>query len=169
LFNGGTSVGVKDVVAPVIAQLGSPGVLVHGVDIRPGKPTIFAVCGGKAVFGLPGQPVSVLNTFEQFVAPVLRRLLMHPDHVPSVRARLVEAVHSADGREDHVRARLERRRDGWWAHPIAGVSAMITTMTRADGIFVISSGSAGYAQGETVEVRLIPGQLPESPDRSVAD
>lgn len=162
LFNGGTSVGVKDVVAPVIAQLGSPGVLVHGVDIRPGKPTIFAVCDGKPVFGLPGQPVSVINTFEQFVAPVLRRMLKHPDHVPSVRARLVEAVKSADGREDHVRARLERREDGWWAHPIAGVSAMITTMTKADGIFVIPSGSAGFAQGEAVEVRLIPGQLPES-------
>ena len=164
LFNGGTSVGVKDVVAPVIAQLGEPGVLVHGVDIRPGKPTIFAVCEGKPVFGLPGQPVSVLNTFEQFVAPVLRRLLKHPEHVPTVSARLVEVVRSADGREDHVRARLECRDDGWWAHPIAGVSAMITTMTKADGIFVIPSGSAGYAQGEEVEVRLIPGQLPESPD-----
>jgi molybdopterin molybdotransferase len=155
LFNGGTSVGPKDVVAPVIDRLGRPGVIAHGVEIRPGKPTVFAVCDGKPVFGLPGQPVSALNTFDQFVAPVLRRMLRLPEEVPAVRARLVEGIRSADGREDHVRVRLERREDGWWATPIPGVSAMITTMVRADGITVIPSRAAGFEQGEEVEVRLI--------------
>ncbi len=155
LFNGGTSVGAKDVVAEVIDRLGRPGVLVHGVDIRPGKPTIFAVCDGKPVFGLPGQPVSVLNTFDQFVAPVLRRMLRHPEAVPTVTARLSQAIRSADGREDHVRVTLEQRDGGWHATPIAGVSAMITTMVRADGITVISSGSPGHEAGEAVEVRLL--------------
>jgi molybdopterin molybdotransferase len=155
LFNAGSSVGAKDVVAPVIDRLGKPGVLVHGVDIRPGKPTVFAVCDGKAVFGLPGQPVSVLNTFDQFVAPVLRRMLRLPDEVATRRARLTEAVRSADGREDHVRVRLERREDGWWATPIAGISAMISTMVQADGITVIPARSPGFAEGDEVEVRLI--------------
>lgn len=155
LFNGGTSVGVKDVVAPVIARLGKPGVLVHGVDIRPGKPTIFAVCGGKPVFGLPGQPVSVLNTFDQFVGPALRRLLCLPDREPSVRARLTAPVRSADGREDHVRVTLEERDGGLWATPIEGVSAMISTMVRARGITVIPSRAPGFAAGDEVEVRLL--------------
>ena len=155
LFNGGTSVGVKDEVAPVIDRLGSPGVLVHGVDIRPGKPVVFAVCGGKPVFGLPGQPVSVLNTFDQFVAPVLRRMLRLPDATPRVFARLTEDLRSADGREDHVRVVLEPREDGAWATPIAGVSAMISTMVRADGITIIPARCPGFAAGDEVEVRLI--------------
>lgn len=155
ILNAGTSVGKKDVVAPVIERLGSPGILVHGVDIRPGKPTIFAVCGGKPVFGLPGQPVSVLNTFDQFVSPVLRQMMKLPDTVPTVRARLVEAIRSADGREDHVRVALENRDGEWWATPIMGVSAMISTMVRADGITVIPSRSPGFDAEEVVEVRLL--------------
>jgi molybdopterin molybdotransferase len=143
LFSAGSSVGAKDVVADVIERLGAPGVLVHGVDIRPGKPTVFALCDGKPVFGLPGQP------------PVLRRLLHHPEAVPLVLARLTEAVRSSDGREDHVRMTLEQREDGWWATPIAGVSAMISTMVRAQGITVIPSQVPGFGQGEEVEVRLI--------------
>ncbi|MFN3652019.1 MAG: gephyrin-like molybdotransferase Glp [Armatimonadota bacterium] len=155
LFNGGTSVGPKDLVAPVIQQLGAPGVLVHGVDIRPGKPTVFAVCSGKPVFGLPGQPVSVLNTFDQFVAPVLRQLLHLPEQVPTLRAKLTQPLRSADGREDHVRVTLEQRDSEWHATPIMGVSAMITTMVRAQGITVVPSGSAGYAAGDEVIVRMI--------------
>lgn len=155
LFSAGSSVGAKDVVANVIGRLGKPGVLVHGVDIRPGKPTVFAVCDGKPVFGLPGQPVSVLNTFGQFVAPVLRRMLHLPDDVPVRRARLTEAIRSADGREDHVRVTLERRDGEWWATPITGVSAMISTMVRAQGITVIPSRAPGFEAGEEIEVRLL--------------
>jgi molybdopterin molybdotransferase len=154
ILNGGSSVGVKDHVAPAIATLGSPGVLVHGIDIRPGKPTVLAVCDGKPVFGLPGQPVSVLNTFDQFVAPVLRRMLHVPDDTRVVRARLTSDVASADGREDHVRVALERREDGFWATPIPGVSAMISTMVRAAGITVIAAGSPGWREGDEVDVRL---------------
>lgn len=155
LFSAGSSVGAKDVVADVIDRLGHPGVLVHGVDIRPGKPTVFAVCDGKPVFGLPGQPVSVLNTFDQFVAPVLRRMLCHSDEVPLRRARLTEAIRSADGREDHVRVTLERRDGEWWATPIMGVSAMISTMVRAQGITVIPSRAPGFEAGAEIDVRLL--------------
>ena len=154
ILNGGTSVGAKDHVAPVIDRLGAPGVLVHGINIRPGKPTVLAVCAGKPVFGLPGQPVSALNTLELFVAPVLRQMLRLPDDTPRVLARLTAGVRSADGREDHVRVRLEARPDGVWATPIPGVSAMISTMVWADGIMVVPAGSPGFAAGEAVEVRL---------------
>lgn len=155
ILNAGTSVGVKDLGAVVINRLGQPGVLVHGVDIRPGKPTVFAVCDGKPVFGLPGQPVSVLNTFDQFVAPVLRQMLQAPDATRLVQARTVSPIRSADGREDHVRVVLEQREDGWWATPIVGVSAMISTMVRAQGIVVIPSRSAGFEEGDEIEVRII--------------
>lgn len=155
LFSAGSSVGAKDVVANVIDRLGKPGVLVHGVDIRPGKPTVFAVCNGKPVFGLPGQPVSVLNTFDQFVAPVLRRMLCITDEVPVRKARLTEAIRSADGREDHVRVTLQRREGEWWATPITGVSAMICTMVRAQGITVIPARTAGFEAGAEIDVRLI--------------
>jgi molybdopterin molybdotransferase len=154
LLNGGSSVGVKDHVAPVIARLGSPGVLVHGINIRPGKPTVLAVCDGKPVFGLPGQPVSVLNTFELFAAPVLRRMQRLQDDTPRVTARLTAPIRSADGREDHVRVLLETKADGPWATPLSGVSAMISTMVRAHGITVIPAGSSGFDEGDTVEVRL---------------
>jgi molybdopterin molybdotransferase len=154
ILNGGSSVGVKDHVAPVIDRLGRPGVLVHGINIRPGKPTVLAVCDGKPVFGLPGQPVSVLNTFELFAAPVLRRMQRLPDDTPRLSARLTAPIRSADGREDHVRVSLETRADGPWATPIAGISAMISTMLRADGVTIIPAGSPGFSEGETVEVRL---------------
>jgi molybdopterin molybdotransferase len=155
ILNAGSSVGEKDLVARVLDRLGPPGVLVHGVNIRPGKPTVFALCGGKPAFGLPGQPVSALNTFDLFVAPVLRALLGLPGASPTVRARLTRGIRSADGREDHVRVALERRDGVFWAEPIAGVSAMISTMIRADGITVIAAGAPGFEQGDEVEVRLI--------------
>jgi molybdopterin molybdotransferase len=154
LLNGGSSVGIKDHVAPVIDRLGRPGVLVHGINIRPGKPTVLAVCGEKPVFGLPGQPVSVLNTFELFVAPVLRRMQRLPDDTVRIVARLTAPIRSADGREDHVRVSLDPRADGLWATPIPGISAMISTMVRAEGIAVVPAGSPGFAEGEAVEVRL---------------
>jgi molybdopterin molybdotransferase len=154
ILNGGSSVGAKDLTAPVIAQLGAPGVLVHGIHIRPGKPTVLAVCDGKPVFGLPGQPVSVLNTFELFVAPVLRKMLHVPDTTRLLSARMALDLPSADGREDHVRVMLESRDGEYWATPIAGVSAMISTMVRADGITVIPANTPGLTRGQMVEVRL---------------
>ncbi len=155
VFNGGTSVGPRDLVAGVIDELGRPGVLVHGVDIRPGKPTVFALCDGRPVFGLPGQPVSALNTFELFVVPVLRALMGLPEGGETLIARLKAPLRSADGREDHIRVRLQRSGDEWVAQPIAGVSAMITSMVRAEGIVVVPAESPGYEAGDAVTVRRI--------------
>ena len=114
-----------------------------------------AVCDGRPVFGLPGQPVYALNTFELFVAPLLRALLGQPGEPHPVRARLTQPLRSADGREDHVRVTLQDRDGSLWAEPIAGSSAMISTMVRADGITVVPAGSGGFAAGDEVDVRLI--------------
>src|SRR5581483_11578439 len=100
-----------DMTAEVIAALGEPGILLHGVSIHPGKPTIVALAGEKPVFGLPGNPVSAMVLFELFVAPTIRRLLgqANPDEYLRVEARVSSRVPSAPGREDYVQARLERR------------------------------------------------------------
>lgn len=154
LFSGGTSVGEKDLVAAAIARLGSPGVLVHGVNVRPGKPIIIALCDGKPVFGLPGNPVSALNSFDLFVIPALRRLGTGiPDR--QVPAILTQEVRSADGREDHVRVAITEDSSGRMAQPIGGISAMVSTLVQSDAILVVPAGSPGFQAGDLVQVRLI--------------
>ena len=110
VMSAGSSVSVRDMTAQVIDGLGRPGILVHGVSVKPGKPTILAVCDGKPVFGLPGNPVSAMVIFELFVTPAIRSLLgaeeMRKSRVP---ARLARNIASATGREDIVQVRLESR------------------------------------------------------------
>jgi molybdopterin molybdotransferase len=156
IISGGSSVGEKDYVAETIAALGEPGVVVHGIAIRPGKPTILALVGGKPVFGLPGNVVSVLVTFDQFVRPVLARMtgLREPTRIgATVRARLSARMATTD-REDHVRVTLTDRGGTLWATPLPGGSAVITSMVRADGILVVPMNTV-LEEGADVEVRLL--------------
>ncbi len=159
LVSGGTSVGVRDMVARIIDDIGNPGVLFHGVSIKPGKPMIGGVIGGVPIFGLPGHPAAVGICFDIFIAPVLDVLSglreRFPGHrVRRVRARLSRNVSSSQGREEHIRVMLEEREDGLWAVPVLGKSGLITTLVKADGTFVIPLNVNGIEQGETVEVRL---------------
>jgi len=110
VMSAGSSVSVRDMTAQVIAGLGHPGILVHGVSVKPGKPTILAVCDGKPVFGLPGNPVSAMVIFEMFVTPTIRRLLGAVEPLKNlIPARLARNLASASGREDIVQVRLETR------------------------------------------------------------
>ena len=105
LITAGSSASTRDMTADVIRQLGEPGVLVHGINTRPGKPTILGVCGGKAVIGLPGNPVSALVNGYLFVVPVIEKLLgVLPRPKPTVLARLTVNLPSQAGREDWCRA-----------------------------------------------------------------
>lgn len=152
---GGSSVGEKDVVADVIAALGEPGVIVHGISIRPGKPTILAVASGKPVFGLPGNPVSAMVVFDQFVRPILERMSGRRElaqHRPLVRARIASRL-TAGSREDHVRVALRREEADLWATPVPGGSSIITSMVRADGIVIVPAHTT-LERGTEVEVRL---------------
>src|SRR2546426_11366935 len=153
---GGSSVGEKDVVADAVAALGAPGIVVHGIAIRPGKPTILAVAVGKPVFGLPGNVVSAMVIFDQFVRPVLQamagvRELPRPRQ--TVVARLTRKVATGD-REDHIRVSLVERTGAFWAAPLPGGSAIITSMVRADGLVTIPA-NATLDEGSEVEVRLL--------------
>lgn len=158
LVSGGSSVGEHDLVVEAIAALGPPGIVVHGIAVRPGKPTVLAAAGTISVIGLPGNPVSALVIFDLFARPVLETMLgIDPGSRPwgLVRARLFEALPSARVREDHRRVRLESRPDGIWAVPLPAGSQILTSMARADGIVVVPAGEIGPGEGEEVEVRLL--------------
>jgi len=150
--------------ADVIRQLGQPGVLVHGINTRPGKPTILGVCDGKAAIGLPGNPVSALVNGYLFVVPIIEKLLgANPKPKPSVQAKLTINLASQAGREDWIPVNLspspsERgaRREGVYdADPIFGKSNLIFTLANADGLLRIPPDATGFSAGELVDVFLL--------------
>jgi len=168
LMTGGSSVGTADLTAKVVNAFGPPGVLVHGVSIKPGKPLIIGLVRAKdkaspiPLFGLPGHPAAVSICFELFVKPVLLRLTgeVPPpalDGIPLnrvVKARLARSIASSPGREDHIRVMLEKRDDGLWARPVFGASGLISTLVKAVGTVVVPVNKIGIEAGEEVEVRL---------------
>jgi molybdopterin molybdotransferase len=156
IISAGSSVSTRDMTAQVIASLGEPGVLVHGVSLKPGKPTILAVANGKPVFGLPGNPVSCMVTFDLFVAPALSRMsgCGEPPARQTVIALLARNLASAPGREDYIQVRLERRDGQVWAEPVLGKSNLIYTLVRSEGLVKIDLDKGGLSQGELVQVML---------------
>ncbi len=156
LLTAGSSVGARDLTAGIVEALGPPGVIVHGVAIRPGKPTILAVCDGIPVVGLPGNPVSALVISGLFVTAALRRLTGEGDPLvaPSVTARLAVNVASEAGREDYLPVGLRLAAEGLVAEPVYGRSNLIYTLVRAAGLVRIPAEATGLAAGTLVEVRL---------------
>ncbi|RME87994.1 MAG: molybdopterin molybdenumtransferase MoeA [Anaerolineae bacterium] len=157
LITAGSSASTRDMTAEVINSLGKPGVVVHGINTRPGKPTILGVCDGKAVIGLPGNPVSALVNGYMLVAPLIERLLgKRPRPRPTVRARLTVNLPSQAGREDWWPVRLLDGEDGEYrADPIFGKSNLIFTLVAANGLLRIPPDATGLSAGEVVEVMLI--------------
>jgi molybdopterin molybdotransferase len=153
VLSAGSSVSARDMSAEVIHALGAPGVLAHGVSVKPGKPSIIAVCDGVPVFGLPGNPASAMVIFDLFAAPAIQALLgERPRRAISVRARLARNIPSTTGREDYVQVNLEERDGEVWATPIFGKSNLIYTLVRADGRVKVELDSNGIRAGEMVEV-----------------
>jgi len=160
IITAGSSASTRDMTADVIRQLGEPGVLVHGINTRPGKPTILGVCKGKAVIGLPGNPVSALVNGYLFVLPVIEKLLgKMPKPKPSVQAKLTINLSSLAGREDWWPVMLsnsgERSAASYKAEPIFGKSNLIFNLAIADGLLRIHPDATGLSAGEIVEVFLL--------------
>jgi molybdopterin molybdotransferase len=155
VISAGSSVSYRDMSVDVIGELGEPGVLAHGLSVRPGKPTIVAVCDGVAVFGLPGNPVSAMVIFDLMVTPTIR-MLLGADRPPQqqVQARLARNVASTTGREDYVQVQLEDREGELWAVPVFGKSNLIYTLVHAEGVFQVPLDSNGVRAGEWVTVFL---------------
>jgi molybdopterin molybdotransferase len=155
LVSGGSSIGLRDEVGRAIDALGPPGVLVHGVAMKPGKPVVLGLCDGTPVVGLPGHPTTVLVVFHVFVREIIARLLGRaPEPAVVVQARLARRVASAAGRTDYLRVRLERRDGAWWAAPVLGKSGLISTMAGADGLAVVPEAAEGVEAGEEVAVEV---------------
>ncbi len=155
LLTAGSSVSARDLTRAVIEQLGAPGVLQHGLAVRPGKPTLLAVCDGKAVIGLPGNPVSALLVARQLLLPLLRHWSgAAQTRAASVRALLGANLASASGREDTVPVRLRERDGQLVAEPVFGKSGLIFTLVGADGLLQIPLDSGGLRAGTSVEVEL---------------
>ena len=157
VITAGSSASTRDLTSLVIDQLGEPGVLVHGVNVRPGKPTILAVCDGKAMVGLPGNPVSALVIAGLFVIPVIQTLsgecISRPR--PRVPAQLAINLPSQAGREDWVPVKLVPGEGSYQAEPVFGRSNLIFTLAGADGLICIPSDANGLAAGEMVDVYLL--------------
>ena len=153
----GSSASARDLTSQVIDGLGKPGVLVHGVDVRPGKPTILGVCDGIAVIGLPGNPVSALVIAGLFVVPVIEKLLgVSKKHIrPFVPAQLTVNLASQTGREDWVAVQIIDSEEGFLADPIFGKSNLIFTLAKADGLIRIPADANGLSAGERVNVFLM--------------
>jgi molybdopterin molybdotransferase len=150
----GSSASARDLTAQIIHQMGSPGVLVHGVNVKPGKPTILAVCDGKPVVGLPGNPVSALVIAWLFVVPLIQHLLGEVLDVPRpvVHARLAVNIPSVAGREDYVPVRLNKVDGKVIAQPTYFKSNLIFSLSRSHGLVRIPPNETGLAAGSDVEV-----------------
>ncbi len=153
LISGGSSVGQKDAVCRVLESLGE--VLMHGIAIKPGKPTILAKTGdGKPLVGLPGHPAAAYYIARLFVKPLLDRLRGEQHREQTVTAKLTESVNANHGRAQITACRLEQRDGETLAVPIRSKSGLITQLARADGFFVIPRDCEGLPQGAAVDVIL---------------
>jgi len=161
LLSGGTSKGEGDLNARVVAEL-DPGIVVHGVALKPGKPICLAAQGRKPVVVLPGFPTSAIFTFHEFVAPVLRRLAgRDPERRESVRARLALRVVSERGRLEYLLVGLVRRSGGdLVAHPMGKGSGSVTAFSRADGFVRIPRNTEIVEADQEVEVTRIGHEQP---------
>ncbi len=158
LFSGGSSVGVRDLGEQVIEALGPPGILVHGVTLKPGKPILIGMCDATPIFGLPGHPVSAMVCFDFFVKPAMEKLSgrIHSAPLPelSLPAQLTRNINSAPGRRDVIRVQLFRGENCWRAEPIMGKSGSISTLSKAHGYFLITEDSQGVTENTVIEVFL---------------
>lgn len=155
VMTAGSSVSVRDLTREVIEGLGKPGILQHGLAVKPGKPTILAICDNKPVIGLPGNPVSALLVARQILVPVIKRMLGESPRVrATVTAVLAANIPSTTGREDSVPVRLIDRDGTLLAEPMFGKSNLIYTLVKADGLVYVPLNSNGLRAGSDVEVTL---------------
>ena len=154
ITSGSTSAGIGDLMYRVLDELGSPGVIVHGLNVKPGKPTIVAIIDNKLVFGLPGYPVSCLMNYNLIVKPIIRRLAgLRAKKTSVVKAVLPFRVFGEKGRRTFVPVALIRR-GKLIAFPVGGDSGSIARLTRSDGFVVIPENTSFLEENSEVNVYL---------------
>lgn len=157
LISGGSSVGTRDFTVDVLSDLPDTNILVHGMSVSPGKPTILAKVGKKPVWGLPGQVVSAMVVLKIVVIPFLNKLagLDQKDRAIRIPAKLTRNISSAQGRRDFVRVELSNKDGGILAKPILGKSGLIRTMIHADGLLEIGDHVEGLEKDTLVDIILL--------------
>lgn len=157
ITSGGTSVGSSDLVPDAVSKIGKPGVLVHGVAMRPAMPTALAIVDGKPVLILPGNPVAAMVGFEVFGRPLIFRMLglRQAECRFAVQAKMTRKVATTLGRKNFVRVSVFQHNHKLFAEPVsARGSSMISTMTRANGYVVVPENREGLEEGESVSVQM---------------
>ena len=165
LLSGGTSKGAGDISYRVVAELRDPGIVAHGVALKPGKPICLAATHGKPVVVLPGFPTSAIFTFHEFVAPVIREQAgRHAESPATVQARLAVKVNSEIGRTEYLLVSLVETTDengatSLAAYPMGQGSGSVTTFSRADGFTTIGRHHEIVEAGTTIDVRVLGREL----------
>ena len=155
LLSGGSSVGVKDAACRIIESMGS--LLLHGIAIKPGKPTILGKAGVKPLVGLPGHPVAAYFITKLFVLPLLSKLTGRAGRTYTTTAKISENISANHGRAQYHCCRLEEKDGELIAYPIRSKSGLITTLAGAHGYFCISRDCEGLPQGAQVQVTITSG------------
>ena len=157
-ISGGSSVGTRDLTLKVFESFDNMDLLVHGITISPGKPTIIARIGEKAVFGLPGHTASAMVVTQVFLNPFLSRLsgeiFSDKEKEIFIKAELSRNIESASGRDDYIRVKLINEGDRWIAKPVYGKSGLISTLVEAHGLVRVDRNTEGLYKGQ--EVKVIP-------------
>ncbi|WP_157014740.1 molybdopterin biosynthesis protein [Mesorhizobium xinjiangense] len=167
ILSGGTSKGAGDLTHRILSRLGQPGILVHGVALKPGKPLCLAVCDGKPVVVLPGFPTSAMFTFHAMIVPVLRRMAgLPPRSDAHVSATVPVRIPSDLGRTEFVMVSLVEGRDGLVAYPTGKGSGAITSFGQADGFLRIDALADHMPQGARAEITLLSPHL-HAPDLAI--
>ena len=152
VLTGGSSVGERDLTPRIVERLGSPGVIVHGLRVKPGKPTVLAAVDGKAVLGLPGNPASALVILEAVGAPIVRALAGGGPHVSTLECRLGEAVRKRKGWTWFVPVRVEQSGSQALAFPLELRSSSVSLLARASGYLTLGEGVEALPAGAQVRV-----------------
>ena len=164
VLSGGTSKGAGDLSHRVVSRLGSPGILVHGVALKPGKPLCLAVVGEKPLVVLPGFPTSAIFTFHAFVAPIIRaRAGLPPEAARTAHARVPVRIASELGREEFVLVSLIAADGGLIAFPTGKGSGAVTAFSQADGFLAVDALASALDADSEAEVTLI-GEIKRAPD-----
>lgn len=163
LISGGSSVGIKDMTIDLLNSLGEPGVLLHGLAIKPGKPTILAVIEGTIVIGLPGHPASAWTVNNVLVAEIVRVLNGEKEaseigiskNKYPIKAELTRSLVSDKGREEYIPVKILKKDDKLFAEPLLGKSSLITNLANGDAVLIVPRNQEGKEKGEIVELNLI--------------
>ncbi|MCK1345729.1 molybdopterin biosynthesis protein [Bradyrhizobium sp. CW11] len=155
VLSGGTSKGAGDLSHRIIGRLGQPGIIAHGIALKPGKPLCLAVCDGKPVVILPGFPTSAMFTFHDMIVPVLRKMAgLPPRSDAKVSATVPVRIASELGRTEFVMVSLVEGKDGLIAYPSGKGSGAITSFAQADGFLRIDALADQMPAGTEAEVTL---------------